>query len=263
MKIAVLTSNHFRHIYFANRLAEDLDVVLVATEGKSFNPQSNAKNHEEDVIIAKHLELRENEEIKTFTEQSFLARNILSILPGELNDAKTIAHLIDSGAEYLCVFGTGLLKKDLVNAFNGRIINMHLGLSPFYRGSGTNFFPVYNNEPEYCGVTIHYLDLGIDSGEIIARGRAKIYNADNIHSLGNRIIKVGTSLMIETMKGLEKGEIKSAMKQNLSDGKTYFRKDFNANTVEVAYENIANGLFSKYEQAQYEKLKEVNLYDPQ
>jgi len=106
------------------------------------------------------------------------------------------------------------------------------------------------------------LDLGIDSGEIITRGRARIYQDDNIHSLGNRIIKVGTFLMIETLKGIAKGEIKTAAKQNLSEGKTYFRKDFNAKSVEVAYNNIANGLFSKYDKLQYDKLKEVEVYDP-
>ena len=44
--------------------------------------------------------------------------------------------------DVVLVFGTGLLKAPLIGAFPGRIINIHLGLSPYYRGAGTNFWPL-------------------------------------------------------------------------------------------------------------------------
>ena len=70
----------------------------------------------------------------------------------------------------ILVYGTSIIKGELVNYFTGKILNLHLGISPYYRGSGTNYFPFVNNEPEYAGCTFMYLDHGIDTGEIIHQG---------------------------------------------------------------------------------------------
>ena len=58
--------------------------------------------------------------------------------------------------DVVLVCGTGILREELINLFPGHIINIHLGLSPYYRGAGTNFWPLVNREPEYLGATIHY-----------------------------------------------------------------------------------------------------------
>ena len=44
-------------------------------------------------------------------------------------------------------------KGKILKEFRSKIINAHLGLSPYYRGSGTNIFPFVNKEIEYVGVT--------------------------------------------------------------------------------------------------------------
>ena len=49
-----------------------------------------------------------------------------------------------------------------------KAINIHMGLSPFYRGSSCNFWALNDKNPEYVGSTIHYLSKGLDSGNIIA-----------------------------------------------------------------------------------------------
>ena len=69
-----------------------------------------------------------------------------------------------------------------------KILNLHLGLSPYYRGAGTNYFPFVNNEPEYVGSTFMYLDEGIDTGEIIHQIRPLINITDSFHQLSNRFL---------------------------------------------------------------------------
>ena len=90
--------------------------------------------------------------------------------------------------DVVLVFGTGILREPLLSAFAGRIINIHLGLSPYYRGAGTNFWPLVNREPEYVGATIHYLDAGIDTGPILAHARPAIARGDGPHDIGNKTI---------------------------------------------------------------------------
>ena len=97
----------------------------------------------------------------------------------------------------MLVFGTGLLKRPLLDAFAGRLLNIHLGLSPYYRGAGTNFWPLVNREPEFCGATIHFLDEGVDTGPIIAHVRPAIRSGDGPHDIGNRTIVAAADTLAE------------------------------------------------------------------
>ena len=65
------------------------------------------------------------------------------------------------------VFGASFIKGWLVDfLIKNKAINIHMGLSPYYRGSSCNFWAMYDNNPNYVGATIHYLSKGLDSGEI-------------------------------------------------------------------------------------------------
>ena len=72
-------------------------------------------------------------------------------------------------------------------------INMHWGWSPDYRGEG--IIPALALEGPYAlGVTVHLIDLGIDSGEIISRLRPEVDERDNFYSLGLKLCMLGTDL---------------------------------------------------------------------
>mgnify|MGYP000396886712 CR=1 FL=1 len=260
VKVAILTSDHFRHKYFVNTVAKTHEVVGVVAEEKSFQPAKYAENEQDEAIIRNHFHLRDIEEKKAFDAEFNSAIDVLSLPPKSVNAQKVLNYLLHKNPDYLFVYGTGIIGREVIEAFNGRIINMHLGLSPYYRGAGTNFYPIVNGEPEYCGVTIHFLDAGIDSGDIISRGKAVINENDNPHTLGCRIIKVGIKLIIESVEKIKQSSF-TPEKQNLSIGKVYYRKDFDAQKVLTAYNNIEKGLFRDYVHKQYAVLKEVLVYE--
>ena len=120
---------------------------------------------------------------------------------------------------------------------------MHLGLSPYYRGTGTNVWPLINNEPEFIGATFMYIDSGIDTGSIIHQIRADIMLGDSPHSIGNRLIKKMTE---EYCKIIDKFDNLHTERQIFSKGKIYYLKDFNSNTCKKLYSNIQNGLIENY-----------------
>ena len=66
---------------------------------------------------------------------------------------------------------------------------MHGGLSPWYRGVITHFWPSYMLEPEYTGVTLHELTEDIDGGDIIHQTVAEINIKDGIHENACRLVK--------------------------------------------------------------------------
>ena len=60
-----------------------------------------------------------------------------------------------------------IIKKPIIDFLRGRIINLHISLLPFNRGADPNLWSFLENTPK--GVTIHYVDSGLDTGDIIAQ----------------------------------------------------------------------------------------------
>ena len=146
--------------------------------------------------------------------------------------------------EVVLVFGTGLLKTPIIDSFPGRIINIHLGLSPYYRGAGTNFWPLVNGEPEYCGATIHFLDAGVDTGPIIAHVRPVIQSGDGPHDIGNRTIAAAARALGDAALALGAGAVKGV--EQTGDGRVYKRAHFSAAAVRRLYANFETGMIEAY-----------------
>ncbi len=65
--------------------------------------------------------------------------------------------------------GTRILKKALLEKIKCPIINIHVGITPKYRGVHGGYWAVHNNDLAHFGVTLHLVDAGIDTGQIIAQ----------------------------------------------------------------------------------------------
>ncbi|GAF96190.1 unnamed protein product, partial [marine sediment metagenome] len=126
--------------------------------------------------------------------------------------------------------------------------------SPF-RGSGTNFWPFVNKEPEYSGTTIHYIDEGTDTGRIIHQGFSPIEKGDSFHDIGCKTILLTAELFIKTFKELEDNSITEGVIQS-KEGKLYYRRHFNADAVRQLYKLFEKGLIEHYlEEIQSRKRK--------
>ena len=163
---------------------------------------------------------------------------------GACNDPDEIGRMEALQPDVVFVFGTGILREQVLSAFPGRIINVHLGLSPYYRGSGTNFWPLVNREPEYVGATIHYLDAGIDTGPIIAHARPAIAVEDGPHDLGNKTIVAAMKLLADAAEAHVHGRVNPVPQRG--GGRFYQRKDFNADAVRRLYRHFDTGMIDEY-----------------
>ena len=66
------------------------------------------------------------------------------------------------------VFGSSYIKADLLKfLIKNKAINIHMGISPYYRGTDCNFWALYDDNPHLVGATIHMLSKGLDSGPIL------------------------------------------------------------------------------------------------
>jgi len=81
----------------------------------------------------------------------------------ELSNKKIFQH---ESFDKIILFGYRyLIKEDLLESINIPIINLHISYLPWNRGAHPNFWSFYEESP--CGVTIHLVDKGIDTGPIL------------------------------------------------------------------------------------------------
>jgi folate-dependent phosphoribosylglycinamide formyltransferase PurN len=244
MRAIVLTSTMRRHNFVANTIAARIAVAGVWREQKSFQPLSYASDRREEAIIEQHFAARDASEEAFFADHAEVETLARTIEPGGCNRPAEIDAMRRAAPDVVLVFGTGLLKQPLIDSFPHRIVNIHLGLSPYYRGAGTNFWPLVNGEPEYCGATIHFLDGGVDSGPIIAHVRPHIERGDGPHEIGNNTIVAATSALVDAALALTGGGVRGV--PQTGGGRVYKRADFSAAAVTRLYDNFRDGMIDEY-----------------
>jgi phosphoribosylglycinamide formyltransferase-1 len=166
-------------------------VVTTYCEGVEKNLVSKIPNEDTSSLRFQHLQAREQTEIDFFKE--FITHcedrsQPKALAKGAINNKEIVDEIISSAPDLIISYGCSIIKPALINSFPDRFINIHLGLSPYYRGSGTNFWPFVNNEPEYCGVTFMKIDAGIDTGSVIHQIRPDIKPLDHFHIICNRLL---------------------------------------------------------------------------
>src|SRR5260221_7513736 len=109
-------------------------------------------------------------EKRIFGNIGFPARNVrqLAIKMGDLNMVPPALLREALTADRFVVFGASYIKAPLIDLLLERnTVNIHMGLSPMYRGTSCNFWALYDNNPHLVGATIHKLSKGLDSGPML------------------------------------------------------------------------------------------------
>lgn len=230
MSIAVFTSTENRHRFFANELASRLPVRLLVREPKQYRPYDVGENEREKALVRRYFGQREEAEKKFFSgnDELHLPREtqVVDVRQG-IDDPVVLEAVRRTGVTLGAVFGTSIIREPLISAL--RLVNLHLGISPHYRGSATNFWAMHNGDFHMVGATIHYLDAGIDSGPIICHVRTHAERGDSPHTYGSRVIRTATERMADVLEVLTvRGDVPATKQSDLPPGRLYKRADFTA-----------------------------------
>lgn len=87
-----------------------------------------------------------------------------------------------------------------------KTINCHAGLLPFYRGRNILNWALINDEKEY-GITVHYIDEGIDTGDIILQRRFPVSDQDSYRTLLERAYEDCPVILYDAIKLFQRGEV--------------------------------------------------------
>jgi methionyl-tRNA formyltransferase len=100
-----------------------------------------------------------------------------------------------------------IVKQPLLNVSKIGMLNRHNALLPKNRGRLTPFWVLYKQEKE-TGVSIHFVDEGIDSGEIVVQRKFLVSEKETFNSLVKKNYQIAPKAMIEAIDKIERGDIK-------------------------------------------------------
>ncbi|MEP4032320.1 formyl transferase [Roseibium polysiphoniae] len=260
-RIVILTDGSDRHFYFCNRIIEETgNVVGVITGGKEINRpkleqvRKTASRHVVQTLRQRYYQRRyrthgvvlKNE--KRRSESLFFSGSANSFLSDysdfllasvtsefrSINDLHFIETIRRAKPDVIAVMGTCILARGILDSAPV-VLNMHTGLSPYYRGGRTNFWPFVDNNPGYFGVTVHKMSRGIDSGDIVFSERVVPEPGDTYGSINCKSIVAGTRLMIDALKQVEAGTCRAL--PQWTSGKVFYDRDWTFKAAKMYFEN--------------------------
>lgn len=96
-----------------------------------------------------------------------------------VNSKKCIQLILATQPDLILVNGTRIISKKVLECTNARFVNIHVGITPKYRGVHGGYWALTSQDDKNFGVTVHFVDPGIDTGDIIAQQTTTITTKDN------------------------------------------------------------------------------------
>jgi len=179
VKVTLFTSNQNRHNYLINLLSEISSELFVIQECSTLFPGIVPGHYPASELMKKYFDKVLNAQIKIFGS-SYVnnSKNNIKILPmltGDLNKCslEILSNFLKS--DIYIVFGSSYIKGELIDFLvKQKAINIHMGVSPYYRGTDCNFWSLYDGNPHMVGATIHMLSKGLDSGAMLYHAMSNI-----------------------------------------------------------------------------------------
>lgn len=100
-----------------------------------------------------------------------------------------------------------IIKEDVLSIFKNRIINLHISYLPWNRGADPNLWSFLEDTPK--GVTIHYVDEGLDTGEILVQKDVNYHMNDTLRSTYSRLSGTIADLFCTHWPDIMSGRLKS------------------------------------------------------
>ncbi|MFA7120301.1 MAG: methionyl-tRNA formyltransferase [Bacilli bacterium] len=156
-----------------------------------------------------------------------------------LNIKESYQEIIDKQPDIIitCAYGQ-IIPKELIELPHLGCINIHASLLPKYRGGAPIHHAILNDEKE-TGITIMYMDEGMDSGDIISKQSIRIEETDNLETLSNKLSLLGKEMIIKELP-LIINHKNNREKQNLNEvtyapiiKREHERIDFNKTAKQV------------------------------
>ena len=218
MRVGVLCGGSPRSMYVANTLCAGLDVACILCEvGREYSWRKLRRSLRPAIIRAKLYRRIQPRLFPPDVDQGrflfpdgrprFANPQVVHRI-AHINAPRVVDLLERHSVDFVAVFGTSLIRNPaLLDLAPNRIFNLHGGLSPWYRGSDSTFWALYNGEIDRIGCTIHRINRRIDAGELIAHVRPAIEPGEREHRLFCKAIMATAEVYAQAIRRAIAGEL--------------------------------------------------------
>lgn len=226
------------------------------------------------VVSGKDKKRNRNKFKPTVVKQYALDNNIEVVTPDSVNTDEFINLLKEKNIDFIVVVAFGqLIKENLLEEYQNKIINLHPSSLPKYRGSSPVQFSLLNGDKK-THASAMLIEKGMDSGDILNQKEVEIKAEDDFTSLSEKLSKIGSEVILESVLNYD-DFMKNRIKQD-DDKATFTKKitkemgkiDFNQSKEEIinkirAFVEFPKAYFSyKNENVKILKASPVEIENP-
>jgi methionyl-tRNA formyltransferase len=232
-RIAILCSDDAHHQYLISVLQARFNVVGVIIEpaANQRNRLLRNKRYKDYAYNIYHKLRREYMGLSAYRRHYFALESPLQYPPSSqplvvnwINDSKVVELLERVAPDLSVVMGTGIIRSKVLECAGEVILNIHGGYLPDYKGNHCFFFAVYDGAFDKIGSTIHFVNRGIDTGDIVEVVVPPIYPIDSVEALYCRAEKMAVERLVKWIDFYEQGGTIPRATQ-LRKGKLYRTRD--------------------------------------
>jgi len=164
MKVTIFTASHLRHKYLVKKISEVSSQVLYVKENKPYIRTKKTK------IVKNYFNYVSKVEKKIF-KKIYLDKKKIKIINFKYNtiSLEKLKNIkIFNSSKFYIIFGSSIIKDNLLKYLvKKRAINIHMGVSPYFRGTDCNFWAIHDGRSDLVGASIILLSKKIDGGKIL------------------------------------------------------------------------------------------------
>ena len=138
-----------------------------------------------------------------------------------VNSEQCIALLQKENPDIVIVNGTRIISREVLNCIDATFINTHMGITPKYRGVHGGYWALANKDRGNCGVTVHLIDTGIDTGAVVYQKNINPTAQDNFKTYPYLQLKEGIELMKKAIADVLNNNLKIKEVQTM-DSKLWY-----------------------------------------
>ena len=172
-------------------------------------------------ILKWKAQKRKNELVMQYHLNNDPFNNSATFFIDSVNDDTCKALLEKIKPDIIIVNGTRIISKKILQSTHAVFINMHVGITPQYRGSHGGYRALRNNDDANFGTTIHLVDAGVDTGAVLKQVFTKPGKLDNFTTYPIMQVAIGIAALKEILPEIIAGNYNTI--HHTEKGKMYYQ----------------------------------------
>jgi hypothetical protein len=248
--VVFVTGSHPRHAAVARRIAATGHLAGLVIEERAPHVPEPPDDLAADLaeLFRHHFRMREAAEHRFFGAAARFPQDVPThcVTAESLNAEATRGFIGRIDPALMLSYGCHKISLETREAASGLRWNIHGGLSPWYRGVATHFWPSYLLEPQMTGMTVHELTDELDGGAIVHQSTGELVRGDGLHDLACRTVAglvAGLPELIE--RATVTGDLRAAVPQR-NPGRLWRAVDWAPAHLRPIYELFNDRIVDRY-----------------